>query len=120
MGKKTQFLVKNTIFTITFDRELGQAYFNAFFFYDEQNLQITEQYTETCKFFGLKLPLFGQKFIFWDSPGAAGEFVSIFECTVSPMILPLYVSRRFGKIWVTSLYLYTFPRIQDGVQNGRH
>ena len=94
--------------------------------YDEHNLQITEQYTETCKIlpifhiFGLKLPLFGKKFIFWDSPGAGGEFVSIFECTVSPMILSLYVSRRFWKVWMTSLYLYTFPRIQDGVQNGRH
>ena len=94
--------------------------------YDEQNLQITEQYTETCKILaifqisGLKLPLFGKKIIFWDSPGAGGEFVSICECTVSPMILSLYVSRRFWKFWMTSLYLYTFPRIQDGVQTCRH
>ena len=92
----------------------------------KQNLQITEQYTETCKIlaiihiFGLKLPLFGKQIKFWDSPGAGGEFVSIFECTVSPMILSVYVLRRFWKVWVTSLYLYTFPRIQDGVQNGRH
>ena len=83
--------------------------------YDEHNLQITEQYTETCKIlaifqiFGLKMPLFGKKFIFWDSPGAGVSSCPFSNVQCSPWFYHCTcqdASEKFG--WQACIFIH-FP-----------
>ena len=49
-----------------------------------------------------------------------GGFMYISKYTDSTMITLLHVLHPLRKVWLTCSNLHTFPKIQDGVQNGRH